>query len=132
MPTFILPEDASTPPVSPDEPDQNPADGTDGNFSPRRALQSDEGDTTEHGLHNRAIPVIPLTALNQEPNAPGALKVISQPTDVPNLADISTYAYQNEPPGQVRVYIIDTGDSPQSVVRASCVLSLNFSLLTSS
>jgi hypothetical protein len=60
--------------------------------------------------------------LSQQMNAPSALKVISQPSDVPNLDDVASYAYQNEPAGQVRVYIIDSGADPQSVVRASCEL----------
>jgi hypothetical protein len=95
--------------VPPDDPDQNPDDGGDGGL-------------TQRNVEQRAIPTISLVDLSQQRNAPSALKVISQPTDVPNLADIASYAYQNEPVGQVRIYIIDSGADPQSDVSGSCML----------
>jgi hypothetical protein len=92
--------------VPPDDPDQNPDDGGDGNLAQRNVAQ-------------RAIPTIPLSALSQQIGAPTALKVISQPTDVPNIDDIDSYALQVEPVGAVRIYIIDSGVDPQCDVSAS-------------
>lgn len=51
---------------------------------------------------------VPLSSLNQQTPVAASLKVISQPPGV-DLSDIVSYAYQTEPLGQVRVYIIDTG-----------------------
>jgi len=68
------------------------------------------------GIQERQV-VVPLDALNQQNPAITSLRVVSQPPNNPVLTDIVTYAYQTEPLGQARLYIVDSGVDTSSPVK---------------
>lgn len=58
--------------------------------------------------HRRQMPGSPPKPNQQTDNVPDELRVISQPKNI-KLKDISSYAYEYETVGHVRVYLIDSG-----------------------
>jgi len=100
--------------------DDLPDTTNDGSLSvppPSRQRRRDDLDISDY--RHQTPRSIPQAKPNQQENpVPDELRVVSQP-EGQQLADIASYAYEDEVMGQVMIYIIDSGIDKSLPVRSS-------------